>query len=99
MQTIARRAPGKDPRRTLEPFLAVDKQDSEKDNNLRANEEYDYAVDPKNSLEVPQMVAGTAADNFVRVVGQPADSFVIVVKVGPNPLKDEQLEFSAFFKP
>ena len=38
-------------------------------------------------------------DNFVRVAGQPADSFVIVVKVGPNRVEDEQLEFSAFFKP
>ena len=39
------------------------------------------------------------ADSFVRVAGQPADSFVIVVNVGPNPVEDEQLEFSAFFMP
>ena len=39
------------------------------------------------------------AGNFVRIAGQPADSFVIVVKVGPNPLEDWHLEFSAIFKP
>ena len=33
-----------------------------------------------------------------RVAVKPADSFVIVVKLLPNPLEDEQLEFSAFFK-
>ena len=33
-----------------------------------------------------------------RVAGKPADSFVIVIKLGSNPLEDEQLEFSAFFK-
>ena len=40
------------------------------------------------------MAAGNIADNLVRVAGQLADSFVfvIVVKVGPNPLKDEQFE-------
>ena len=62
-------------------------------------EEYDYAVDPWNSMEVPQRVAVKPADNFVRVAVQPADRFAIVVKVGPNPSEDEQLEFSAFFKP
>ena len=31
--------------------------------------------------------------------GKPTDNFVIVVKVGRNPVEDEQLEFSAFFKP
>ena len=28
-----------------------------------------------------------------RIAGEPANSFVIVVKLGPNPLEDEQLEF------
>ena len=32
-----------------------------------------------------------------RIVSQPANSFV--VNVGPNPLEDEKLEFSAFFMP
>ena len=31
--------------------------------------------------------------------GKLADNFVIVIKLGSNPLEDEQLEFSAFFKP
>ena len=39
------------------------------------------------------------ADSFVRIEGQLADTFVIVVNVGPDPLEDERLEFSAFFKP
>ena len=43
-------------------------------------------------LEVLQRVAGKPADNFVKIAGQLANSFVIVVNV-------EQLEFSAFFKP
>ena len=50
-------------------------------------------------LEVLQSVAEKPADNFVRVAGQTADSFVIVVNVGSNPVEDEQLEFSALFKP
>ena len=45
------------------------------------------------------MDAVKPADNFVRIAGQLANSFVIVVNVGPNPLEDEHLEFSAFFKP
>ena len=70
-----------------------------KGQQFKGNEEYDYAVDPENMLEVLQSVAVKPADKFVRVAGQPADSFVIVVNVGSNPLEDEQLEFQAFFKP
>ena len=70
-----------------------------KGQQFKGNEEYDYAVDPENMLEVLQRIAGKPADKFVRVAGQPADSFVIVVNVGSNPLEDEQLEFQAFFKP
>ena len=47
-------------------------------------------------MEVLQRVAEKIADNFVRIAGQLANSYVIVVKLGPNP---EQLEFSEFFKP
>ena len=54
---------------------------------------------PENRLEVLQTVAGKPADNFVKLAGQPASSFVIVVNAGPNPVEDEQLEFSAFFEP
>ena len=35
VQEIARRTPGKDSHKTVEPFLAVNKQDSEKDERLR----------------------------------------------------------------
>ena len=61
--------------------------------------EHDYAVHPQKRLEVLQRVAGKPSDNFVRIAGQPANSFVIVVKLGLNAPEDEQLEFSAFFKP
>ena len=38
------------------------------------------------------------ADKFVRIARQLAYSFLIDVNVGPNPMEDEQLEFSAFLK-
>ena len=66
---------------------------------FEGNEEYDYVVDPKTGWRFYKRVAGKPADKFVRITGQPANSFVIVVNAGPNPLEDEQLEFSAFFKP
>ena len=69
-----------------------------KGQQFQGNEEHDYAVDPKTGLEVLQRVAGKPADNFARIAGQPAHSFVIIVYVGPNPVEDEQSEFSAFFK-
>ena len=69
-----------------------------KGQQFEGNEELDYAVDPKNRLEVPQTVAGKPADICVKLAGQLASSFVIVVNVGPNPVEDEQLGFSAFFK-
>ena len=47
-----------------------------KGQQYKGNEEYDYAVDPENMLEVQQ-----------RVAVQPADSFVIVVNVGPTHWK------------
>ena len=50
-------------------------------------------------MEVLERVAEKLADNFVRIAGQLANSYVIVVKLGPNPAADEQLEFSEFFKP
>ena len=53
---------------------------------------------PEHRLEVLQTVAGKHADICVKLAGQLASSFVIVVDVGPNPLEDEQLGFSAFFK-
>ena len=65
---------------------------------MGGNEEYDFAVDPKNRSEVLQTVAGKLPDNFVKIAGQLANSFVLVVNVGPNPVEDEQLGFSAFFK-
>ena len=46
-----------------------------------------------------QTVAEKPADNFFRTAVQPANSFVIIVNVGPNPVEDEQLKFSAFSKP
>ena len=64
---------------------------------FEGNDEYDCAVDPNTGWEVLQTVAGKPADTFVRIAG--ARSFVIVVDVGPNPVEDEQLEFSAFSKP
>ena len=41
---------------------------------------------------------GKLANIFVRIAGLPARSFVIVVNVGPNPVEDEQFEFSVLFK-
>ena len=61
-------------------------------------EEYDYAVDPKTRWRFYKRSRGKRADSFGRVAGQPADSFVLVNKLGPNPLEDDQLEFSSFFK-
>ena len=85
------------PKKNTEILLAVNKQDSEKGNNLKATKT--TQLTRKQVGEVLQRVAGKPADNFARIAGQPANSFVIVVNVGPNPLEDEQLEFSAFFKP
>ena len=59
-----------------------------KGQQFEGNEEYDHTVDPKTGLEVLQ-----------RVAAKPAHSFDIVIELGPNPLEDEQLEFSDFFKP
>ena len=53
---------------------------------------------PEHRLEVLQTVAEKPADICVKLAGQPASSFVIVVNLGPNPVEDEQLRFSAFFK-
>ena len=74
--------------RTQEEYRAIPRSQQvrqRKGQQFEGNEEHDYAV-TENRLEALQ-----------RVAGQPADSFVIVVKVGPHPLEDEQLEFSAFF--
>ena len=74
------------PKKTTEPFLAVNKKDSEKDNNLGESKKMTMQS-TSNKLDVLQ-----------RVEGKPADGFVIVIKLGSNPLEDEQLEFPAFFK-
>ena len=82
--------------RTQEEYRTIPRSQQirqRKGQQFKGNEEYDYAVDPENMLEVLQSVAGKPADKFVRVAGQLADSFVIVVNVGSNPLEDEQLEF------
>ena len=82
--------------RTQEEYRTIPRSQQirqRKGQQFKGNEEYDYAVDPENMLEVLRRAAGKPADNFVRVAGQPADSFVIVVNVRPNPLEDEQLEF------
>ena len=60
------------------------------DINLRAT---------KNTTTHLQKVAEKLADNFVRIAGKPANSFVIIVNVGSNAVEDEPPEFSAFPKP
>ena len=41
---------------------------------------------------------GETCRHLCRLAGQFASSFFIVVNVGPNPVEDGQLEFSAFYK-
>ena len=69
-----------------------------KGQQFEGNEEYDYGVDPKTGWRFYKRsrrnLQTTSSGSR-----QPANSFVIVVNVGPNPLEDEQLEFSVFFKP
>ena len=48
-------------------------------------EEYDWTVDPRTSWK------------FYKESRRPADSFVLVNKLGSKQLEDEQLEFQAFF--
>ena len=38
------------------------------------------------------------SDELAQNVSKPADSFVVVIKFGSNPLEDEQFGFSSFFK-
>ena len=64
---------------------------------FEGNEEYDYAVDPKTGWRFYRQ--SRPADNFVRIAGQPANNLVINVNMGPNPVEDKQLEFSAVSKP
>ena len=80
----ARRAPGKDPRR-IQNLSSQSTNKTAKGPHIEGNEECDYAVDPKTGLEVLQRVAGKPAGNFVRIAGQLANSFVLVVILGPNP--------------
>ena len=98
MQTIARRAPGKDPRRKQDHSSQSTKKTAKR-TTIWGQRRKSLRGGPENRLEVLQRVAEKPADNFVRITGQPADSFVIVVTVGPNPVEYEQLVFLAFFKP
>ena len=54
---------------------------------------------PKKNTGPFLAIEDSENDNNLGSRGQPANSFVLIVKMGPNPLEDEQLEFSAFFKP
>ena len=87
IQTIARRALGKDPRR-IHNHSSQSTKKTAKRTTIRGQRRTRLRSWPENSLEVLQRSA-------VKL----ADSFVIVVKVRPNPLEDKQLEFLAFFKP
>ena len=71
---------------TTESSLAVNKCDKEKNNSSKESKNSTTRLTFKQ-VEVLQ-----------RVAGKPVGSFVTVVKLGSNPLEDEQLEFSAFFK-
>ena len=73
--------------RTPEKYRAIPCS-SEKDNNLRATK------NTTTRLTLKQIGGSTKGSR-----GKPADSFVRVAKVAPKPLEDEQLEFSALFKP
>ena len=76
------------------------------DEHLARTQE-DYRTIPRNprNQQVKQrkdntlMATNKMTARLTRIAGQPANSFVIVVNVGPNPVEDDQLEFSAFFKP
>ena len=92
------RAVGKDPRRIQSYASQTTNKTVKKDNNWRTTKNMTSRL-VRKQVGGPRRVAGKFADNFVRIVGQPANSFVIVVNVGPDPLEDEQLEFSWFFKP
>ena len=77
--------------RTQEEYRAIPRSQlirQREGHQFEGKEEYDYVVDPQNSLEVLQTVAVKLAHKFVTIAGQPANSFVIVVSVGPNPLED-----------
>ena len=63
------------PKKNTEPFLTVNKGDSEKDNHLMATKNM------TTRLTLKQVGGSTKGRG-----GKPADNFVIVVNVGPNPL-------------
>ena len=72
-----------------------------KGQQFEGNEEYDYAVDPKTGWRFYRQSRGIlqTSSSSSSTWANLQDSFVIVVNVGPNPVEDEQLEFSAFSKP
>ena len=98
MQTIAWRAPGKDPRR-IQSHSSQSTNKTAKMTPIWGQRRILLRGWHQNRLEVLQRVTEKLAHKFVRIAGQLANSFVIVVNVEPNPLEDEQLEFFAFFKP
>ena len=63
------------PKKTIEPFLAVNKKDSDM------------------TMQSTLAQAGGSVESR----GGPADSFVLVNKLGSKQLEDEQLEFQALF--
>ena len=70
-----------------------------KGQQFEGNEEYDYAVDAKTGWRFYKQSWGnlqtTSSGSRANLQTASSSSF----KAGPNPLEDEQLEFSAFFKP
>ena len=78
--------------RTQEEYRAIPRSQQirqRQGHQFEGNEEYDYVVDPQTGWRFyTHKFAGKPADKFVRIAGRLANSFVIVVNVGPNPLKD-----------
>ena len=83
MQTIAWRAPGENPTR-IQRYSSQSTNKTAKSATIWRQRRIRLRRWPENRLEVLQTVAGKP---------------VIVVNVGPNPVEDEQVEFSAFSKP
>ena len=86
IQTIARRALGKDARR-IHNHSSQSTNKTAKRTTSREQRRIWLRSLPENRLEVLQRVAGQPANDFVRVAGQLADSFVIFVNVDQNHWK------------
>ena len=97
-QMIAWRAPGENPTR-IQRYSSQSTNKTAKRATIWRPRRIRPRHWPWNRVEVLQRIPGKSADICVRIRGQPATSFVIVVNVGQNPVADEQLKFSAFPKP